>query len=85
MNQGAAARKIQEMFRRKLIFTNNKGAYKASKPVITAQIVSFSLPTNWRAVFESEPKGFSEITGYRSAGKAPVVRWTQGRWVGVCL
>ena len=82
MNQGAAARKIQEMFRRKLIFTNNKGAYKASKPVITAQIVSFSLPTNWRAVFESEPKGFSEITGYRSAGKAPVVRWTQGRWVG---
>ena len=82
MNQGAAARKIQEMFRRKLIFTNNKGAYKASKPVITAQIVSFRLPTNWRAVFESEPKGFSEITGYRSAGKAPVVRWTQGRWVG---
>ena len=82
MNQGAAARKIQEMFRRKLIFTNNQGTYKASKPVITAQIVSFSLPTNWRAVFESEPKGFSEITGYRSAGKAPVVRWTQGRWVG---
>ena len=82
MNQGAAARKIQEMFRRKLIFTNNQGTYKASKPVITAQIVSFRLPTNWRAVFESEPKGFSEITGYRSAGKAPVVRWTQGRWVG---
>ena len=81
-NNTAAARKIQEMFRRKLIFTNNQGTYKASKPVITAQIVSFRLPTNWRAVFESEPKGFSEITGYRSAGKAPVVRWTQGRWVG---
>jgi hypothetical protein len=78
----AAARKIQEAFRRKLIFTNNQGIYKVSKPVITAQIVSFKLPTNWRAVFESEPKGFTEITGYKSAGKAPVIRWTQGRWVG---
>ena len=82
MNQGVAARKIQEMFRRKLIFTNNQGVYKLSKPVITAQIVSFKLPTLWSRVFESEPKGFSEITGYRSAGKAPVVRWNQGRWVG---
>ena len=82
MNQGAAARKIQEVFRRKLIFTNNQGTYKASKAVITAQIVSFKLPTNWRAVFESEPKGFSEITGYKAAGKAPVIRWAQGRWVG---
>ena len=82
MNQGAAARKIQEVFRRKLIFTNNQGTYKASKAVITAQIVSFKLPTNWRAVFDSEPKGFSEITGYKAAGKAPVIRWAQGRWVG---
>ena len=82
MSNNAAARKIQEVFRRKLIFTNNQGTYKVSKPVITAQIVSFKLPTNWRAVFESEPSGFSEITGYRSAGKAPVIRWTQGRWVG---
>jgi len=82
MSVNAAARKIQEAFRRKLIFTNNQGLYKVSKPVITAQIVSFKLPTNWRAVFESEPKGFSEITGYKAAGKAPVIRWTQGRWVG---
>lgn len=82
MNQGAAARKIQEMFRRKLIFTNNQGVYKLSKPVITAQIVSFKLPTNWRAVFDSEPKGFSEITGYKTAGKTPVIRWDQGRWIG---
>jgi hypothetical protein len=82
MSVNAAARKIQEAFRRKLIFTNNQGVYKVSKPVITAQIVSFQLPTNWRAVFESEPKGFSEITGYKAAGKAPVIRWTQGRWLG---
>jgi hypothetical protein len=82
MSVNAAARKIQEAFRRKLIFTNNQGTYKVSKPVITAQIVSFKLPTNWRAVFESEPKGFSEITGYSSATKAPSIRWDQGRWIG---
>ena len=86
MNQGVAARKIQEMFRRKLIFTNNQGLYKLSKPVITAQIVSFKLPTNWRAVFASEPKGFSEIVGYTSSAKAYIARWAKehgpDRWVG---
>ena len=86
MNQGAAARKIQEVFRRKLIFTNNQGLYKLSKPVITAQIVSFKLPTNWRAVFASEPKGFSEIVGYTSSAKAYIARWAKehgpDRWVG---
>ena len=86
MNQGAAARKIQEAFRRKLIFTNNQGTYKVSKPVITAQIVSFKLPTNWRAVFASEPKGFSEIVGYTSSAKAYIARWAKehgpDRWVG---
>ena len=86
MSINAAARKIQEAFRRKLIFTNNKGEYKVSKAVLTAQIVSFKLPTLWARVFESEPKGFSEIMGYASASKAPVVRWTKehgpSRWVG---
>jgi hypothetical protein len=82
MSVNAAARKIQEVFRRKLIFTNNQGFYKVSKAVITAQIVSFNVPTNWRAVFTSEPKGFSEIMGYKAAFKAPVIRWAQGRWVG---
>jgi len=78
----AAARKIQEVFRRKLIFTNNHKIYKLSKSVITAQIVSFKLPTNWRAVFESEPKGFSEIIGYKTT--IPVVRWdaSSRRWLG---
>jgi hypothetical protein len=80
MNRQVAARKIQEIFRRKLIYTNNQGLYKLSKSVITAQIVSFKLPTNWRAVFDSTPKGFSEIIGYKT--KTPVVRWTDGRWIG---
>jgi hypothetical protein len=76
----AAARKIQEMFRRKLVFTNNQGLYKLSKSVITAQIVSFKVPTNWRAVFTSEPKGFSEIVGYNT--KTPAIRWDGSRWIG---
>ena len=38
MNANAAARRIQEVFRRKLIFTNNQGAYKVSKSVITGQV-----------------------------------------------
>jgi hypothetical protein len=82
MNQAAAARKIQEMFRRKLIFTNSQRSYKLSKSVITAKIVSFKLPTVWRLVFASEPKGFSEIVGYR--GQSPVIRWdgASKRWLG---
>jgi len=84
MSVNAAARKIQEAFRRKLIFTNNQGAFKVSKAVITAQIVSFKLPTLWARVFESEPKGFSEIMGYTGSGTAPVVRWDakEHRWLG---
>jgi hypothetical protein len=84
MSINAAARKIQEAFRRKLIFTNNKGEYKVSKAVLTAQIVSFKLPTLWARVFESEPKGFSEIMGYTGSGTAPVVRWDakEHRWLG---
>jgi len=84
MSVNAAARKIQEAFRRKLIFTNNQGTYKASKAVITAQIVSFKLPILWARVFESEPKGFSEIMGYTGSGTVPVVRWDakEHRWLG---
>ena len=79
MNRQVAARKIQQVFRRKLIFTNNQQIYKLSKTTITAQVVSFKLPTNWRAVFDSEPKGFSEIVGYNHT--VPVIRW-DGRWIG---
>jgi hypothetical protein len=70
------------MFRRKLIFTNSQRSYKLSKSVITAKIVSFKLPTVWRLVFASEPKGFSEIVGYR--GQSPVIRWdgASKRWLG---
>jgi hypothetical protein len=82
MNRQVAARKIQQVFRRRLIFTNNQLGYKLSKTTITAQIVSFKLPTRWRDVFDSEPKGFSEIVGYNMT--VPIVRWdaVSKRWLG---
>lgn len=79
----AAARKIQKIFRAKRVFTNSQGSYKVSPSVLTAKIVTFKLPTSFRSVFDSEPKGFSEITGYKSSFKKPVVRWVQGQgWIG---
>ena len=79
----AAARKIQKIFRAKRVFTNNQGSWKASPSALTAKIVTFKVPTNFRSVFESEPKGFSEITGYKGAFKKPSVRWVQGQgWIG---
>jgi hypothetical protein len=79
----AAARKIQKIFRAKRVFTNSQGSYKVSPSALTAKIVTFKLPTSFRSVFDSEPKGFSEITGYKSSFKKPVVRWVQGQgWIG---
>ena len=73
--------KFQKLWRSKRVFTNTQGSWKTSPSALTAKIVTFKLPTNFRAVFDSEPKGFSEIMGYRAAFKKPVVRW-DGRWIG---
>ena len=80
----AAARKIQKIFRAKRVFTNNSGvSWKTSASSLTAKIVTFKLPTNFKKVFDSAPKGFSEIMGYKGAFKKPVVRWVQGQgWIG---
>lgn len=79
----AAARKIQQIFRRKRVFTNAQLGFSLSKASITAKIVTFKLATNFRSVFDSTPKGFSEITGYKGDFKKPVVRWIAGRgWIG---
>jgi hypothetical protein len=54
-----------------------------SASALTAKIVTFKLPTNFRAVFETAPKGFSDIIGYRETFKKPVVRWVPGQgWIG---
>ena len=79
----AAARKIQQVFRKRRVFTNSQGSWKTSSSSLTAKIVTFKLPTNFRSVFESAPKGFSEITGYKASFKKPVVRWVPGQgWIG---
>jgi len=79
----AAARKIQQVFRKRRVFTNSQGSWKTSASSLTAKIVTFKLPTNFRSVFESEPKGFSEITGYKASFKKPAVRWVPGQgWIG---
>ena len=81
--QEARIAKFQKLWRAKRVFTNSQGSWKASPSALTAKIVTFKLPTNFRSVFESEPKGFSEITGYTASFKKPVVRWVQGQgWIG---
>jgi hypothetical protein len=76
--------KFQKLWRSKRVFANgNKGGWKASASALTAKIVTFKLPTNFRSVFETSPKGFSEITGYKETFKKPVVRWVPGQgWIG---
>ena len=76
--------KFQKLWRSKRVFTNgNQGGWKVSASALTAKIVTFKLPTNFRSVLETEPKGFSEITGYNSTFKKPVVRWVPGQgWIG---
>jgi hypothetical protein len=75
--------KFQKLWRSKRVFTNNQGGWKVSASALTAKIVTFKLPTNFRSVFETSPKGFSEITGYKETFKKPVVRWVPGQgWIG---
>jgi len=76
--------KFQKLWRSKRVFANgNKGGWKVSASALTAKIVTFKLPTNFRSVFETSPKGFSEITGYKETFKKPVVRWVPGQgWIG---
>jgi hypothetical protein len=76
--------KFQKLWRSKRVFTNsNQGGWKLSASALTAKIVTFKLPTNFRAVFATAPKGFSEITGFKETFKKPVVRWVPGQgWIG---
>lgn len=76
--------KFQKLWRSKRVFKNsNQGGWKVSASALTAKIVTFKLPTNFLSVFETEPKGFSEITGYNATFKKPVVRWVPGQgWIG---
>jgi hypothetical protein len=82
--QHARITKFQKLWRSKRVFSNsNQGGWKASSSALTAKIVTFKLPTNFRSVFETEPKGLTDITGYKETFKKPVVRWVPGQgWIG---
>lgn len=82
--QRARITKLQKLWRSKRVFSNsNQGGWKVSSSALTAKIVTFKLPTNFRSVFETEPKGLSDITGYKETFKKPVVRWVPGQgWIG---
>jgi hypothetical protein len=75
--------KFQRLWRSKRVFTNSQGPLKFSPSALTAKIVTFKLPVNFKRVFESAPKGFSEIMGYKNDFKKPVARWVAGQgWLG---
>ena len=84
--RSAAARKIQDLFRRKRVFPNkpiNGTVIKVSRPKITAQIVNFKTPVDLGAVLDRAPKGFTEIMGYARTFRKPAVRYVTGTgWVG---
>jgi hypothetical protein len=86
MNQATAAKKIQNIFRRKRVFSNKPIAgttVKVSKPKITAQIVNFKTDVNFEAILEHAPRGFTEVTGYAKSFRKPEVRYVVGTgWVG---
>lgn len=74
---------FQKLWRSKRVFTNAQSGWKVSPSALTAKIVTFKLPTNFRSVFGSVPKGLSEIAGYKASFKKPVVRWVPGQgWIG---
>ena len=89
MNQSAAARKIQNIFRRKRVFPNKaiEGTIiKVSKPKITAQITSFKTSVNFGTIFNHAPKGFTEVMGYSKTFRKPDVRYVTGSgWVGEAI
>lgn len=82
--QRARIVKFQKLWRSKRVFINSTygASWKTSTSSITAKIATFKLPVNFRAVFDSAPKGFTEVAGYKGAFKKPIVRWADGRWIG---
>jgi TATA-box binding protein (TBP) (component of TFIID and TFIIIB) len=86
MNKASAAKKIQNIFRRKRVFSNTPitgTVIKVSKPKITAQIVNFKTTIDLESIFDHAPKGFTEVTGYSKSFRKADVRYVVGNgWVG---
>lgn len=81
--QLARIAKFQKLWRSKRVFTNSQVGWKTSTSALTSKIVTFNLPTNFRAMFTKDPTGFSEVSGYEKEFKKPSVRWLPGKgWIG---
>ena len=84
IQRNAAARKLQGAFRRTFVFSNASiPGVKFTPTKMTTQIIRFHVTTNISKIFDSEPKGFSEIIGYMGSQRVASVRWIAGRgWIG---
>ena len=82
MNREAAARKIQNIFRTKRVFTNNLGVEGArfSKPVVVSFVAT--IPGHISLDFSKIPAGFKEVTGFTKGVKNARIRYIQGKWIG---
>jgi len=80
----AAARKIQAVFRRKRVFSENSGlGFKLSKPTIISTVTTIEIPVNFINVFSKIPIGFTEVAGYIHFRAKPRVRYVKGQgWLG---
>lgn len=73
---------IQRLWRAKRVFTNNQGKWKISKPHILSTISVVKFPVDIDVIFTGAPRGFTEVTGFKGAGKKASIRYADGKWIG---
>ena len=84
-----AARTIQKTFRRRRVFTepwgisNSFSKVRFSKTTIASTVSIVKTHVDLDEIFTKEPKGFTEVLGYRDLRHKPHVRYTTNRgWIG---
>lgn len=82
----AAAKKIQKLFRRKRVFTENVayGGIKVTKSSLVSTVCVTPLKIDLDDIFDAPPKGFQEVLGYVTLNSKPKIRWTHSNgWLGI--
>jgi len=74
--------RLQKIWRAKRFFTNNQQGWKLSKPTVVASIAVVKIPVSLSTILSGTPKGFTDVTGFKGVGQKPVVRYTNGKWIG---
>ena len=77
MNRATAARRIQNIFRAKRVFTNTMGSLRFSKPIINAFVATIDGYLD--VDFSKPPVGFKEVEGFLKGSKAASVRYVNGK------